>query len=319
MDPRHNPFGVARVMAEKDVATYAHSMSGDEPYILGPDSLRQDDVPQGRLIEGSYRSSRIYPGTTRDWAVYIPAQYSPDSPADLIVFQDGRQYLDDAFGATHVLDNLIARGELRPTIGVFVEPGAPGPGHMWGGNSNRQIEYDAVDDDYARFLVEEVFPVALDGLNVTEDPERRAICGMSSGGICAFTAAWHRPDYFRRVISHCGSYINILGGHLYPRQASSPGLPADRRQGPRHRVRQHPARQSADARRTRIPRLRRAVRVRRGRPHSAPRRCGLPRHAAMDLPRLTPWSPLMPPRRATPRGGARHEGTCAPSRRRGRP
>ncbi|MFJ4222831.1 alpha/beta hydrolase [Microbacterium sp. NPDC089695] len=216
MDSRHNPFGSARIMAPKDVATYAHSMSGDEPYELGPESRRTDGVPEGRLQSGVFASSRIYPGTSRAYTVYVPQQYSPDAPANLLVFQDGSAYLDESFSAAVVLDNLIASGDLAPTIALFVEPGSPGPGHMWGGTSNRQIEYDAVDDDYARFLAEELMPVALDGLAVTDDPERRAICGFSSGGICSFTAAWHRPDLFRRVISHCGSYINILGGHLYP-------------------------------------------------------------------------------------------------------
>lgn len=216
MQTHSNPFGSARVMASKDVAMYAHSMSGEEPYQLGPDSQVQDGVPTGRLIRGTFDTSRRYPGTTRGYAIYVPAQYSGEEPANLLVFQDGEKYLADTFRAPTVLDNLIARGDLAPTIALFVEPGSPGPGTMWGGNSNRQIEYDAVDDDYARFLAEDLMPVVLEGYNVTADPERRAICGFSSGGICAFTAAWYRPDYFRRVISHCGSYINILGGHLYP-------------------------------------------------------------------------------------------------------
>ena len=53
-------------------------------------------------------------------------------------------------------------------------------------------------------------------LSFADEPAARTVCGMSSGGICAFNAAWHFPDFFGRVISHCGSYTNVRGGHHYP-------------------------------------------------------------------------------------------------------
>ncbi|MEP0062129.1 alpha/beta hydrolase, partial [Rhodopirellula bahusiensis] len=51
---------------------------------------------------------------------------------------------------------------------------------------------------------------------ITDTPELRAICGNSSGGICAFSVAWFRPDSFRKVMSHIGSFVNIRGGDHYP-------------------------------------------------------------------------------------------------------
>jgi enterochelin esterase-like enzyme len=71
-------------------------------------------------------------------------------------------------------------------------------------------------DRYARFLIEELLPEIGKRYNITSDPSGRAICGNSSGGICAFTAAWERPDAFRKVVSHCGSFTDIRGGHNYP-------------------------------------------------------------------------------------------------------
>ena len=71
-------------------------------------------------------------------------------------------------------------------------------------------------DRYASFLIDELLPKALEGLNVSSDPADRALVGISSGGICAFTAAWHRPDQFGKVLSHVGSFTNIRGGWAYP-------------------------------------------------------------------------------------------------------
>ena len=64
--------------------------------------------------------------------------------------------------------------------------------------------------------MEEILPEVGKKYKLTEDPECRAICGISSGGICAFTVAWQRPDAFRKVLSHVGSFTNIRGGHVYP-------------------------------------------------------------------------------------------------------
>jgi enterochelin esterase-like enzyme len=101
---------------------------------------------------------------------------------------------------------------------VFVNPGNSGeelPADPWRG-SNRSFEYDSMSDQYARFLIDELLPEVAKKYPFTANPEGHAICGESSGGICSFTAAWERPDFFRKVVSHIGSFTNIRGGHVYP-------------------------------------------------------------------------------------------------------
>jgi enterochelin esterase-like enzyme len=202
-------------MPEKDRIAFT---PGFEPYVLGPDSLPQPGVPQGTVTRYHHRSENIYPGVERDYFLYVPQQYDPAQPACLMVFQDGeRQYLEHDINTPVVFDNLIHQGQMPVTIGLFVNPGDPGPGNPWyGGTDNRSFEYDALGDRYARFLLEELLPEVRKSYTITDDPDGRAICGISSGGICAFTAAWERPDDFRKVISHCGSFTDIRGGHNYP-------------------------------------------------------------------------------------------------------
>lgn len=202
------------------------SLPAAEDYALGPDSLeRRPGVPKGRVEAFVFENSKVFPQTTREGWVYIPAQYDGSKPAALMVFQDGQSYLreDRDIRAPIVFDNLIAQGDLPVTIGVFVNPGrrveaagATGPGAA--GSSNRSFEYDSLGGDYARFLIDELLPfvVAKYGLKLSTDPDQRAIAGMSSGAICAFTVAWERPDQFRKVLSHIGSFTNIRGGHVYP-------------------------------------------------------------------------------------------------------
>lgn len=184
-----------------------------------PDRTVQPGVPQGKITSGEFSESRIYPGTTRQYSVYVPAQYRPDQPANLMVFMDGAGYAkaDGAFRVPIVFDNLIHQQAMPVTIAVFVNPGtvpATRPGAKE--RSNRSFEYDSLGDRYARFLIEEFLPVALKGLNVSSDPKDRAVCGISSGGICAFTVAWEKPEQFGKVLSHIGSFTNIRGGWAYP-------------------------------------------------------------------------------------------------------
>ncbi|WP_372898871.1 alpha/beta hydrolase-fold protein, partial [Stieleria sp.] len=179
----------------------------------------QPDVPQGKLTEGVFVDSRVFPGTTRQYSVYVPAQYNENAPANLMVFMDGKNYAkaNGAFRVPVVFDNLIHQGAMPVTIAVFVNPGtipATKPGAK--DRSNRSFEYDSLGDRYATFLVDEFLPVALKGLNVSDDAKRRAVCGISSGGICAFTVAWEKPDQFGKVLSHIGSFTNIRGGWAYP-------------------------------------------------------------------------------------------------------
>jgi enterochelin esterase family protein len=184
-----------------------------------PDRTVQAGVPQGKVTTGVFEESRLYPGTRRDYSVYVPAQYTPDKPASLMVFMDGAGYanLERSFRVPTVFDNLIHQKAMPVTIAVFVNPGTV-PAKRLGAKdrSNRSFEYDSLGDRYAKFLVEEFLPTALKGLNVSSDPKQRAVCGISSGGICAFTAAWERPNQFGRVMSHIGSFTNIRGGWAYP-------------------------------------------------------------------------------------------------------
>jgi enterochelin esterase-like enzyme len=204
-------------MSQKDQDAIAASDAGVEPYTLGPDSKAQDGVPRGTVTRYHWTSDRVYPGTERDYWLYVPQQYDASQPACLMAFQDARLYLGAEANVPVVFDNLIHKREMPVTIGLFVSPGDKGPGYpVWGGNDNRSFEYDSLGDRYARFLIEELLPEIGKQYAIVDDPAGRGICGISSGGICAFTVAWERPDAFRKVVSHCGSFTNTRGGHNYP-------------------------------------------------------------------------------------------------------
>jgi enterochelin esterase family protein len=189
-----------------------------ELYKLGPDSQRQEGVPKGTVTKHSWKS-RVFPKTERDYWVYVPAQLDAAAPAAVMVFQDGGSYVSEtgAFRVPVVFDNLIHKKEIPPVVGLFINPGVI-PSERPGGKpvSNRSFEYDSLTDQYARFLIEEILPEVGKAVKLSANPEDRAIGGISSGGICAFTVAWERPDQFRKVLSHVGSFTNIRGGHAYP-------------------------------------------------------------------------------------------------------
>src|SRR5437762_2517396 len=196
------------------VVLAAFGAQAADDYKLGPDSQFKADVPHGRVERFQFTNSTVCPGTIREGGVYVPAQYDPSKPAALMVFQDGMGYLSTNGGwrVPLVFDNLIAAKEMPVTIAIFLNPGSRE------GQSNRSFEYDSLGDAYAKFLVNEAIPFVTNNysLAITSDPELRAICGSSSGGICAFTVAWERPDQFRKVLSTIGSFTNIRGGHNYP-------------------------------------------------------------------------------------------------------
>lgn len=179
----------------------------DVVYEYGPDSIPQPLVPPGRTIPLVMTDSRAFPCTTRKVWVHVPAA-PPDTAMPCMVFQDGAAYLDpdDDMRAAIVLDNLIHTGAIPPMVGVFVDPGA-----------DRNAEYDAPDGRYADFLVEEVLPVVGEQAPLDDDPRSRGLCGYSSGGSAAFTAAWHRPDAFGKVAGFLSSFAQIRGGNPYPR------------------------------------------------------------------------------------------------------
>jgi predicted alpha/beta superfamily hydrolase len=192
-----------------------------DDYAHGPDSSRQEGVPQGR-VEGPllWKSPAVFEGTLRQYWIYVPAQYEAAKPAAVMVFQDGHKYVsvEQEYRVPVVFDNLIHKGEMPVTIGIFVNPGQRGetlPENAWRAD-NRSWEYDSLGDEYARFLIDEILPEVGRRYSLSADPAMRAIGGASSGGIAAFTVAWERPDQFRKVVSHIGSFTNIRGGHVYP-------------------------------------------------------------------------------------------------------
>ena len=187
-----------------------------ESYPDHPNSVRQDGVPEGS-IEGPFEwRSEIFPGTVRNYSIYVPAQYDPAEPACVFVVQDG---LNRANGwkLPVVMDNLIHQGDMPVTIGIFISPGVvPAPHENAQPRFNRSFEYDGMGDRYARFLLEEILPEVSKTWNLSDDPNDRSIAGASSGAICAFTVAWERPDEFRRVLSTIGTYVGLRDGNAYP-------------------------------------------------------------------------------------------------------
>ena len=229
---------IRKLLALFLMLTPCASVRATDDYKLGPDSERQEGVPQGKVEKFEWKSE-IFKGTVRDCWVYIPAQYDGKHAAAVMVFQDGGGYQGDkgSWRVPVVFDNLINRKEMPVTVGIFINPGndpiknpptdpnAPKPELKPGetpkkkpGATNRSFEYDTLSDQYSKFLLEEILPEVSKrySLKLTEDPEGRAIAGLSSGAICAFTVAWQRPDAFRKVMSSIGSFTNIRGGGAYP-------------------------------------------------------------------------------------------------------
>ena len=196
----------------------------DDVYKLGPDSLPQEGVPQGKVTEWEQLPSQAYPGTLHDYCVYVPAQYDGKTPAALMIFQDGQAFLRPTgdYRVPTVFDNLIYRREIPVTIAVFINPGRKpeqpvASASDWGDRStNRPQEYNALDDKYAQVIVNELLPALNAKYKISSDPANRAIGGASSGALAAFPVAWHRPDQFSKVLSTIGSFTNLRGGHVYP-------------------------------------------------------------------------------------------------------
>ena len=181
--------------------------------------LAAQDVPKGDVAKHTFDASKVFPGTTRDYWIYVPKQYDPEKPACVYVNQDAIQWK-----APEVFDRLIAAKEIPVLIGVFVQPGrVKGPDGNALDRYNRSYEYDGLGDAYARFLLDELLPevekkTAPDGraIRLSKSGNDRAIGGSSSGAVCAFTAAWERPDAFSRVFSAIGTYVGLRGANAYP-------------------------------------------------------------------------------------------------------
>jgi len=194
------------------------SFAQDSLYKLGPDSQRKEGIPKGIVTKYEWQS-KLY-NNFREYWVYVPAQYDSTKPAALMVFQDGHSYVNEAgdFRVPVVYDNLIPQKKLPVTICLFVNPGHNTKDYPENRFrvSSRADEYDVLDDRYATMLMDEIIPELKKKYNISNDPKMHGIAGLSSGAICAFTAAWEHPEYFHKVLSQIGSYTNIRGGNNYP-------------------------------------------------------------------------------------------------------
>jgi enterochelin esterase-like enzyme len=178
-----------------------------------PDSSPQENVPKGTLKKRTWNTSSIYPNTTRNYWVYVPAQYVDTTPACVMVFQDGNAYVpaEGQVRAPIVFDNLIHKGEMPVTIGIFIDPGDKDAPY-----DNRPTEYVTLEDTYTNFLLDEILPQVGKEFKLADTAAGRAICGMSDGGLTAFNVAWHRPDVFSKVISQIGSFTRLGVGSEIP-------------------------------------------------------------------------------------------------------
>lgn len=187
-----------------------------ESYPIPPEAVEQPDVPKGKIDGPHEFRSELFPGTVREYWIYVPAGYDAAKPPCLMVVQDGYNKAK-GWRLPTVLDNMIHSGDVPAQLGVFVTPGVvPAANDAAQARFNRSFEYDGLGDRYARFLTEELLPEVSKIYKFSQDPNDRCIAGSSSGAICAFTAAWERPDAFRRVFSTVGTYVGLRGGNEYP-------------------------------------------------------------------------------------------------------
>src|SRR3954466_8934143 len=121
-----------------------------DDYVLGPDSQPQENVPHGTVTQATFKESKVYPDTVRDFWVYVPKQYEAAKPANLMVFCDGGGFAKSdgtGFRVPVVFDNLIARKEMPVTIAVMINPGnIPAAEAGQTARSNRSFEYDSLGD-----------------------------------------------------------------------------------------------------------------------------------------------------------------------------
>lgn len=181
-------------------------------------------VPQGKLSEKLSHTSRIYEGMVADYWIYVPAQYNPSTPAAVMFWTDGEVHInrDSGSRAMNVWDNLTHEKKIPVMIQVLVSPGLKGTQRL------RSIQYDSVDDRFARYVLDEILPEVGQKYNLRKDGYSRAIAGDSSGAICALNAAWFKTDEFSRVLLRIGSFTSIQwprkddgftakdGGYIFP-------------------------------------------------------------------------------------------------------
>lgn len=187
-----------------------------------PDSYPQPGIPKGQLSEKRTITSKIYDGMKADYWVYASPGVDPNTPAPVMIWQDGQNVAKGDLGPLRlftVTENLIAQHRLPPMVHVMIAPGFSPDGKPM-----RSIEYDTVSDRYNHFLLDEVLPEVEKTYKLRHDGYSRAIAGESSGGICSFNSAWWMPDQFSRVHSAIGSFTSIQwhpelkqdGGYIFP-------------------------------------------------------------------------------------------------------
>jgi enterochelin esterase-like enzyme len=202
----------------------AKTVSMDAFYHLGPDSLPMDGVPKGSFSGPHYLPSSVFPGTQHTYYVYVPAQYDPEKPTALMIFNDGQAMMAEQgdVRAQNVLDNLIYRREIPVMLGVFINPGRrpdqpePVPSNWGDQTTNRRDEYNPPTDKYSHVIVDELLPELEKAYNISADANLHGIMGSSSGGCAAFGVAWFQPNQFRKVITFVGSFTDIRGEFIYP-------------------------------------------------------------------------------------------------------
>ncbi len=235
-NPTRDPHSPGYVTATELPDGAVPSPTDDGNFILGPTHPRakemtaNPDVPHGNIIRFTMKSteSKFYPGIARDAgtfgtpdptdpakmivttshdtpysrnvSVYVPNQYVPGTAAPFIVGADGPDR-----GLFIALDNLIAEKKVPVMIAISISNGT---GDAQG--SQRGLEYDSMSGKYAEFVQAEVLPRAESEAKVklTDDPEGRATMGGSSGGSCALIMAWYHPEWYHRVLTYSGTYVN---------------------------------------------------------------------------------------------------------------
>ena len=188
-----------------------------ETYTLGPDSQPHEGVPKGTVTKYILKPDRFYPGTPHHYAVYVPAQYDASKPTPFMIFLDGSGALGNGVRVPVVFDNLIAKHEIPPMIGIFIDPGIlPAVSENDQNRYERIFEYDSLSGRFAQFLLEELIPEVAKKYNLSKNPDDRGLSGVSTGAVGAFMAAWNRPDQFHRVLSFIGTYVAMKGADSLP-------------------------------------------------------------------------------------------------------
>src|SRR5258708_2666718 len=122
LPPRISSFLLALTLA----ACINFKATAADDYKLGPDSFPQEGVPRGEVTRmPAWTRSTIFPGTQRDWWIYVPKLYDASKPTPFMVFMDGGGYVstNGQWRVPVVFDNLIHKKEIPVMIGIFINPG----------------------------------------------------------------------------------------------------------------------------------------------------------------------------------------------------